>query len=190
MLSFTGSTATGRIVQEFGAKSNLKRVVLELGGKSPAVVFDDANLENAVTWTARAITSNAGQVCYAASSVYVQEGIYDKFLAAYKIAFDTHTKMIGDPCEPGAAIGPLVDRKQFERVQGFTERAEADGQGTVVWAERRLVRRYVNYISLLGASSWLDSWSISLYDLLDQHLSMSAFQMFKLTLVDVLNGSF
>jgi aldehyde dehydrogenase (NAD+) len=68
-VSFTGSIPTGKKIQEMAAKSNLKRVTLELGGKSPAVVFDDCNLENAVNWTVNAITGHSGQVCFAASRV-------------------------------------------------------------------------------------------------------------------------
>ncbi len=126
-ISFTGSTATGRKIQEMSAKSNLKRVTLELGGKSPAVVFDDANLENAVNWCANGITANTGQVCFAASRVYVQEGIYDKFVAAYKKAMEDKIKAVGDPDKAETLIGPLVDKMQFDRVSGFLERGRTQG---------------------------------------------------------------
>jgi len=126
-VSFTGSIATGKRVQEAAAKSNLKRVTLELGGKSPAVVFDDCNLENAITWTANAITSNTGQVCFAASRVYVQEGIYDKFVAGYKKAMADKAKLIGDPDKEETVIGPLIDKSQFDRVSGFIERGKSQG---------------------------------------------------------------
>lgn len=127
-VSFTGSIATGKKIQEMAAKSNLKRVTLELGGKSPAVVFDDCNLDNAVQWTADAITMNTGQVCFAASRVYVQEGIYEKFLEKYKQAMKDKVKTIGDPDEKTTNMGPLVDEAQFKRVQGFIERGQK-GQG-------------------------------------------------------------
>ncbi|KAH8588584.1 aldehyde dehydrogenase domain-containing protein [Bisporella sp. PMI_857] len=126
-VSFTGSIATGKRVQEAAAKSNLKRVTLELGGKSPAVVFDDAELENAITWTSNAITANTGQVCFAASRVYVQEGIYDRFVAGYKKAMQDKAKTIGDPNNAQTQIGPLVDKSQFERVSGFIERGKSQG---------------------------------------------------------------
>ena len=126
-VSFTGSIATGKRVQEAAAKSNLKRVTLELGGKSPAVVFDDADLENAITWTANAITANTGQVCFAASRVYVQEGIYDKFIAGYKKAMQDKAKTIGDPDKESTQIGPLADKAQFDRVSGFIERGKSQG---------------------------------------------------------------
>lgn len=127
-VSFTGSIATGKRVQEAAAKSNLKRVTLELGGKSPAVVFDDCNLENAITWTANAITANTGQVCFAASRVYVQEGIYDKFVEGYKKAMQDKSKTVGDPDKEETAIGPLVDKSQFDRVSGFIERGRSQGK--------------------------------------------------------------
>ncbi|KAH7133398.1 aldehyde dehydrogenase [Dactylonectria estremocensis] len=126
-VSFTGSTTTGRKIQEMSAKSNLKRVTLELGGKSPAVVFDDCDFENAVAWCANAITANTGQVCFAASRVYVQEGIYDKFVAAYKAAMEEKAKGAGDPDAEATTLGPLVDKSQYERVKGFIERGRSQG---------------------------------------------------------------
>jgi aldehyde dehydrogenase (NAD+) len=126
-ISFTGSTVTGRKIQEMAAKSNLKRITLELGGKSPAVVFDDANLENAIFWCSNAICTNTGQVCFAASRVYVQEGIYDKFVAGYKKAMEERGKTIGDPDAKETMMGPLVDKLQFDRVSGFLERGKSQG---------------------------------------------------------------
>ncbi|KAH7018439.1 aldehyde dehydrogenase [Microdochium trichocladiopsis] len=126
-VSFTGSTTTGRKIQEAAAKSNLKRVTLELGGKSPAVVFDDCNLDNAVAWCVNAITGNTGQVCFAASRVYVQEGIYDEFVKRYKAAMEERGKAVGHPEEEGTIMGPLVDKAQFERVSGFVERGRSQG---------------------------------------------------------------
>ena len=136
-VSFTGSIATGKKIQEMAAKSNLKRVTLELGGKSPAVVFDDCNLDNAVTWTANAITANTGQVCFAASRVYVQEGIYEAFIEKYKQAMKDKTKEIGDPDKTSTNIGPLVDEAQFKRVQGFIERGQQGG-GTLAVGGKRI----------------------------------------------------
>ena len=136
-VSFTGSIATGKRIQEMAAKSNLKRVTLELGGKSPAVVFDDCDLDNAVTWTANAITANTGQVCFAASRVYVQEGIYDKFIAKYKQAMQDKVKTIGDPDAEGTVMGPLVDEAQFKRVAGFIERGQK-GQGKLLVGGQRV----------------------------------------------------
>ena len=132
-VSFTGSIPTGKKIQSMAANSNLKRVTLELGGKSPAVVFDDCNLDNAVTWTVNAITGHSGQVCFAASRVYVQEGIYDKFIEKYKTAFAERTKLIGDPDDAETMVGPLVDEAQFKRVTGFIERGRDEKQGTLLY---------------------------------------------------------
>ncbi|KAF4969097.1 hypothetical protein FZEAL_10291 [Fusarium zealandicum] len=126
-ISFTGSTSTGRKIQEMSAKSNLKRVTLELGGKSPAVVFDDCDFENAVAWCVNAITANSGQVCFAASRVYVQEGVYDKFVQAYKAAMEDKAKGAGDPDDMKTTYGPLVDKAQYDRVRGFIERGREQG---------------------------------------------------------------
>jgi aldehyde dehydrogenase (NAD+) len=136
-ISFTGSIPTGKRIQEAAAKSNLKRVTLELGGKSPAVVFNDANLENAIQWTARALTVNTGQICFAATRVYVQEGIYDKFVEGYKKALLESAKNIGDPEEESTTMGPLVDKAQFERVSGFIERGK-NSQGTLLTGGSRV----------------------------------------------------
>ncbi|KAK3710798.1 hypothetical protein LTR37_010022 [Vermiconidia calcicola] len=110
----------------------------ELGGKSPAVVFDDCNLENAVNWTVNAITGHSGQVCFAASRVYVQEGIYDKFIEKYKTMFAERSKLMGDPEAESTVLGPLVDKAQFERVTGFIQRGKEQNQGTLLTGGARL----------------------------------------------------
>ncbi|KAG8165588.1 hypothetical protein KVR01_004140 [Diaporthe batatas] len=130
-VSFTGSIATGKIVQTLAAKSNLKRVTLELGGKSPAVVFNDADLQNAINWTVRALLMNTGQVCIAATRVYVQSGIYDAFLEAYAKAIEEKKNSIGDPEKSDTEIGPVVDKAQFDRIMGIINAAKAEKQGTL-----------------------------------------------------------
>ncbi|KAJ5768899.1 hypothetical protein N7520_003458 [Penicillium odoratum] len=116
--------------------TNLKRVTLELGGKSPAVVFDDCNLDNAVEWCVNAIARNTGQVCFAASRVYVQEGIIDQFTQKYKAALEERAKTIGGPDSDETQIGPLVDEAQFQRVTGFIERGAQ--QGTLLTGGKRV----------------------------------------------------
>lgn len=135
-VSFTGSIATGKLVQKMAAESNLKRVTLELGGKSPAVVFDDCNLDNAVTWCVNALATNTGQVCFAATRVYVQEGIFEKFAARYKATLEERAKAIDDPDNDGTLMGPLVDESQFKRVSGFIERGA--NQGTLLTGGKRV----------------------------------------------------
>ncbi|KAL0068540.1 hypothetical protein AAF712_004254 [Marasmius tenuissimus] len=126
-ISFTGSTLTGRKIQEASAKSNLKVVTLELGGKSPSVVFDDCDLEQTIKWTARGIFFNMGELCIAGSRIFVQEGIYEKFLAAFKEVAKGWSEHTGDPFEEGTQHGPQISQAQFDRVMGYIDSAKQDG---------------------------------------------------------------
>ena len=97
LINFTGSTATGKKIQEMAAKSNLKRVLLELGGKSPTVVFDDADIEKAAAETAFSIRFISGQACIANSRVYVQENVASRFRELFTKAFkvcDAHSDVV------------------------------------------------------------------------------------------------
>ena len=91
-IAFTGSAAGGRAVMTAAAKSNLKHVSLELGGKSPSILFDDADIPNAVAHNSESFLRNSGQICFAASRVLVQEGIASEFLKALKEAFEKRRK--------------------------------------------------------------------------------------------------
>ncbi|KAK2693058.1 hypothetical protein QWA68_007197 [Fusarium oxysporum] len=136
-VSFTGSIPTGKIVQVLAAQSNLKRVTLELGGKSPAVVFDDANLENAVKWAVNALVTNSGQICFAATRVFVQSKIYDKFVAAYVERLRAKKEVLGDPEAPGTEIGPVVDKAQYDRIMGIISSAKENNDGKVLTGGQR-----------------------------------------------------
>ena len=125
-ISFTGSTATGRRIQEVAAKSNLKKVLLELGGKSPCIVFEDADLAKAAMETQFSMSFNSGQVCIANSRVYVQESVADKFRAAFAKAFQEQKR--GDPLDPTTTQGPQADDIQYERVKAYLEAGKA-GKG-------------------------------------------------------------
>jgi acyl-CoA reductase-like NAD-dependent aldehyde dehydrogenase len=120
-ISFTGSVGTGKKIAQMAAASNLKRVTLELGGKSPSIVFPDANLENAVRWCTRGIVANSGQVCIASSRVYVHRDVKDRFVAAMKAAFEALEPAFGDPHAATTTIGPLVDKLQFDRVSHLVQ---------------------------------------------------------------------
>lgn len=124
MIHFTGSCATGKRIAAEAARSNLKKVCLELGGKSAAIVFDDADLSKAVKSAYASFTSNSGQVCVSHSRVYVQEAIYDQFVRDLKQLI-TKAK-IGDPMQPETELGPLVDAKQYERVKMYLQIAEEE----------------------------------------------------------------
>ncbi|KAA8642946.1 hypothetical protein EYZ11_001094 [Aspergillus tanneri] len=118
-ISFTGSGLTGKKIQRAAAESNLKRVTLELGGKTPAGIFEDCNLENAVKWAVDAITKNTGQVCIAASRIYVQESIAEEFVDAFVKSMKAAADGIGDPHSADTKYGPLADQAQLARVQSF-----------------------------------------------------------------------
>ncbi|KAL7777251.1 hypothetical protein CFE70_007674 [Pyrenophora teres f. teres 0-1] len=128
-LSFTGSSRTGRIIQAAGAKSNLKQVYLELGGKSPAIVFEDADIEKAVKDTAHSVQWNSGQVCMANSRVYVQDTIADRYIELFKQRFENDTKM-GDPLgarESGVNHGPQADEAQHKTILEYLESGKQSG---------------------------------------------------------------
>ncbi|XP_014551552.1 hypothetical protein COCVIDRAFT_112596, partial [Bipolaris victoriae FI3] len=124
-ISFTGSVNTGKIAQ-MAASRNLKRVTLELGGKSPSIVFPDANLQVAVQWCTQGIVGNSGQACTASSRIYVHKDIKEKFVQAMKTAFESLDGSFGDPKKDTTTIGPLVDKMQFERVLSYVESGKTE----------------------------------------------------------------
>lgn len=127
MTSFTGSTAVGRRVAEI-ATSTVKRLHLELGGKAPFVVFDDADPRAAIEGAVAGSLINSGQDCTAATRVYVQRPLYEELVSG--IADLMATVRVGDPFDPATDLGPLVSHAHRDRVAGFVERAR--GYATVV----------------------------------------------------------
>jgi betaine-aldehyde dehydrogenase len=124
MVSVTGSTETGRAVMR-GAVDTVKRVHLELGGKAPALVFADADLESVAAGVAMGTTYNTGQDCTAATRVYVDRARYDEAVDALRSVLGAVTP--GDPWAEGTDIGPLISAAHRDRVHGFVTRAVADG---------------------------------------------------------------
>ncbi|WP_081241066.1 gamma-aminobutyraldehyde dehydrogenase [Streptomyces viridosporus] len=122
MTSFTGSTAVGKRVAEI-ATATVKRVHLELGGKAPFVVFDDADLDAAVNGAVAGALINTGQDCTAATRAYVQRPLYEAFVE--RTAALMETVRLGDPFAPGTDLGPLISHVQRDRVAGFVDRARA-----------------------------------------------------------------
>ncbi|MFG3494561.1 gamma-aminobutyraldehyde dehydrogenase [Streptomyces sp. NPDC047928] len=122
MVSFTGSTPVGRRVAEL-ATATVKRLHLELGGKAPFVVFDDADLEAAAHGAVAGALINTGQDCTAATRAYVQRPLYDAFVA--RVAALMETVRLGDPFEDGTDLGPLISHAQRDRVAAFVDRARA-----------------------------------------------------------------
>lgn len=113
-LAFTGSTNTGKIVLELGARSNLKPVTLELGGKSPFIVCEDADVDQAVELAHFALFFNQGQCCCAGSRTYVHERVYDEFIEKAKAR--ALKRIVGDPFKEGVEQGPQIDSEQFQKV--------------------------------------------------------------------------
>jgi len=127
-VAFTGSSEVGRLIVA-AAATNLKKVSLELGGKSPVVVFDDADLEKATIGAARAIFNNAGQVCTAGSRLYVQKKSYDKVVAG--VAEVAKRLKVGDGMDPSTEMGPLISDKQLQRVIGYIRSGVEEGAEVV-----------------------------------------------------------
>jgi phenylacetaldehyde dehydrogenase len=123
-ISFTGSTETGKLVAA-AALGNLKRVFLELGGKSPAIIFEDADLESAIPGVAGSIFFSSGQVCTAGSRLFVHEKIFDKVVAG--VADIARGLKLGHGLEAATQLGPLVSAEQLQRVSGYLQQGKADG---------------------------------------------------------------
>ena len=133
-IAFTGSTLIGRTIMKAAADSNLKKVTLELGGKSPNIVFNDADIDEAISWVNFGIYYNHGQCCCAGSRIFVQDGIYDKFLAAFKTRAEQNK--VGDPFHPETFQGPQVSELQFDRIMGYIQSGKEQGATVVTGGER------------------------------------------------------
>ncbi|MFJ6213222.1 gamma-aminobutyraldehyde dehydrogenase [Streptomyces sp. NPDC092296] len=132
MVSFTGSTGVGKRVAELATRT-VKRIHLELGGKAPFVVFDDADLDAAVHGAVAASLINTGQDCTAATRAYVQRPLYDAFVAGVAELYGQ--VRLGHPAHPQTDLGPLVSHTQRDRVAGFVDRARAAGARIVTGGE-------------------------------------------------------
>jgi aldehyde dehydrogenase (NAD+) len=139
-IAFTGSTPVGRLILEAAAKSNLKRVTLELGGKSPNIIFSDIDLDEAVEGAHLGLFSNQGQVCCAGSRVFVEDSIYDQFVE--KSVARARKRIIGDPFNPKTEQGPQVNQAQFDRVMGYIESGREEGATLACGGERVGERGY------------------------------------------------
>jgi 1-pyrroline dehydrogenase len=129
MVSLTGDVATGKEVAK-AASQSLKRVHLELGGKAPVVVFDDADVEAVNTWVKAAGFFNSGQDCTAATRVIAGPKIYDNLLST--LSKSVESVKVGNPLEEGVDMGPMVAKEQLDRVEGFVNRARDRGARVVV----------------------------------------------------------
>ncbi|XP_036443142.1 aldehyde dehydrogenase family 1 member A3 [Colossoma macropomum] len=124
-VAFTGSTEVGQLIKEAAAKSNLKRVTLELGGKNPCIVFADSDLQLAVQEAQKGAFYNQGQCCTAASRVFVEESVYDEFV---RLSVESAKKIVaGDPMDPQTSHGPQIDQQQFEKIMELMESGKKEG---------------------------------------------------------------
>jgi aldehyde dehydrogenase (NAD+) len=124
-VAFTGSTEVGHLILEASAKSNLKRVTLELGGKSPNIVFADADMDQAIEGAHFALFFNQGQCCCAGSRLFVEEKAYDEFVE--RSAARARRRTVGDPFDPATEQGPQVDRDQYDKVMRYIESGKKEG---------------------------------------------------------------
>jgi aldehyde dehydrogenase (NAD+) len=124
-VAFTGSTEVGHLIMEAAAKSNLKRVTLELGGKSPNIVFADADMDQAIEGAHFALFFNQGQCCCAGSRLFVEEKAYDEFVE--RSTARARKRTVGDPFNPTTEQGPQVDQAQFDKVMGYIEAGKSQG---------------------------------------------------------------
>lgn len=124
-VAFTGSTGTARQIMKMAA-GTLKNITLETGGKSPLLIFPDADLDQAVKWSHMGIMSNQGQICTATSRLFVHRDIFDTFLTQFQERVQSTSK-IGDQWDESTYQGPQVTRAQHERILSYIERARSDG---------------------------------------------------------------
>lgn len=129
MVSLTGGLETGvRVLQDTAAQ--VKRVSLELGGKNPNIVLDDADLDTAVMWSSMGAFSNSGQVCVCGSRILVQRGIYEEFAA--RMVEEAKAKAVGDPLLESTGMGPVVGEDHYNKIWSYIDGAIKDGQGELL----------------------------------------------------------
>jgi aldehyde dehydrogenase (NAD+) len=132
-LAFTGSTVVGREIIKASA-SNMKRLQLELGGKSPDIVFADADLDKAVPGVAMGVYANSGQICFAGTRVFVQRRIQEDFLE--RLSRYGQTLKVGNPLAADTVLGPLISQKQLDRVLGYVRTGQEEGAQLISGGQR------------------------------------------------------
>lgn len=133
-VAFTGSTVVGKQIVQAAGSGNLKRVALELGGKSPVLIYDDADLDTAITMAAMGIFIHSGQGCISGSRIFTQRNVYDKVVEG--VANIANSVKLGAPAEDGVLIGPIISAKQLDQVLGFIEGGRRDGVEVVTGGNR------------------------------------------------------
>ena len=139
-VAFTGSTEVGRLIAKAAAGSNLKKVTLELGGKSPAIIFPDANMDEAIAGAASAIFFNQGQACCAGSRLFAHESVFDQVLEG--VGRIGSGMKIGHGLDPETEMGPLVSQEQFDKVTSYIQSGRDQGASISHGGQRHLDKGY------------------------------------------------
>ncbi len=170
-VAFTGSTEVGKIIMRDAAAS-MKRVTLELGGKSPNIVFDDCDLDAAVAGAHFGLYFNQGQCCCAGSRLFVHEKIHDKFIN--KITSMNKSRKLGDPLDPSTEQGPQVNKEQFDKILGYIESGKKEGAQCITGGKRHGERGfYVEPTLFTGVS---DEMTIAQEEIFGPVMSVLKFQ--------------
>src|SRR5580693_8746014 len=133
-VAFTGSTEVGRQIVHSSANSNLNKVTLELGGKSPVLIFDDAKLKKAIPMASFGTFIHSGQACVCGSRIFAQRGVYERVVEG--IANIANVMQLGGPKDEGAMIGPLISAKQLNRVLGYIDEGQSEGVEVITGGQR------------------------------------------------------
>jgi aldehyde dehydrogenase (NAD+) len=133
-VAFTGSTAVGRKILKYSAKSNLKKTTLELGGKSPNIVFDDCDFEKTAATSLEGVYMNSGQTCCAGTRLLVQDTIYDKMVN--RLGQLAKERTIGNPFDPQTDQGPVIDEEQFNRIMDYIKVGKQEGARLITGGHR------------------------------------------------------
>ncbi len=143
-VSFTGETVTGRTIMK-NAAGTLKRVSLELGGKSPHIVFADGDLEAAANCAAKGFCLNQGQICWAGSRLFVEQSVHDEFLEKL-LRHVREDWVVGDPMDPNSRVGPLISSTQLQSVLGYIAKGKQEGAKLVIGGDRPPMKKgyYLN----------------------------------------------
>ena len=171
-VAFTGSTEVGHLIMEAAAKSNLKRVTLELGGKSPNIVFADADMDEAIEGSHFALFFNQGQCCCAGSRLFVEEKGYDEFVE--KSVARAKKRTVGDPFDPKTEQGPQVDEAQFDKVMSYIEAGKSEGASLLCGGKRVGDRGY--FISPAVFADVTDNMKIAEEEIFGPVLSIIKFR--------------
>lgn len=183
LISFTGSGKTGQKISENAAKT-VKKVTLELGGKSPMVILDDVDMKKAAKIATRNIVSNCGQVCTLASRTIIPKSKEQEFIAAVEEILPTYT--VGAPDQPTSHVGPLISKQQFNRVQGYIEKGieegatlllggpgKPDGLETGYYVKPTVFTNVTNDMTIAQEEIFGPVMSIITYDTLDEAIEIA-----------------